>query len=213
MLSPILLACWMKHNAITIQLKSNFFAVVFALEKFKSYLLGIKVIIFTDHAALRYLLKKKESKPRLIRWILLLQEFDLEIKDKKGAENHVADHLSRLRTENIQIKTIKETFPDEQLYMLHSSTRPWYADLVNYLVIKEFPPGLSKPQKDKLRADAKYYFWDDTYLWKFYVDQVVRRCVPQDEFHSILTFCHSHFLSFSFLWWAFWSKKNNSQGT
>jgi len=124
--------------------------VMFTLEKFRSYLLGTKVIVFTDHAALRYLLKKKESKPRLIKWILLLQEFDLEIKDKKGAENHVADHLSRLRSEDIQTETIRETFPDEQLYVLHSSTRPWYADLVNYLVTKEFPPGLSTSQKDKL---------------------------------------------------------------
>jgi hypothetical protein len=72
---------------------------------------------------------------------------------------------------------------------------------VNYLVTKDFPPGLSTSQKDKLRADAKYYFWDTPYLWKFCVDQVVRRCVPQDEFHSI------HFLSFSFLWWTFWSKR------
>jgi hypothetical protein len=63
--------------------EKELFAVVFALEKFRSYLLSTKVIVFTDHAALRYLLKKKESKPRLIRWILLLQEFDLEIKDKK----------------------------------------------------------------------------------------------------------------------------------
>jgi len=130
--------------------ENELFAVVFALERFRSYLLGIKVIIFTDHATLRYLLKKKESKPRLIRWILLLQEFDLEIKDKKGSENHMADHLSRLRTKDIQTETIRETFPDEQLYVLHSSTKPWHADLVNYLVTKEFPPGLSTSQKDKL---------------------------------------------------------------
>jgi len=174
--------------------EKEFFAVVFVLERFRSYLFGTKVVVFIDHAALRYLLKKKGSKPRLIRWILLLQEFDLKIKDKKkGVENHVAGHFSRLRTKDIQTETIRETFPDKQLYMLLSSTRPWYADLVNYLVTKEFPPSLSKSQKDKLRADAKYYFWDTPYLWKFCVDQVVMRCVPQDEFHSILTFCHSHY--------------------
>jgi len=88
--------------------------VVFSLEKFSSYLLGTKVVVFTDHTALRYLLKKKESKPRLIRRILLFQEFNLEIKDKKkGVENHVVDHLSRLRTKDIQSKIIRETFPDE----------------------------------------------------------------------------------------------------
>jgi hypothetical protein len=63
--------------------ENELFAVVFALEKFRSYLLGTKVVVFTNHVALRYLLKKKESKPRLIRWSFLLQEFDLEIKDKK----------------------------------------------------------------------------------------------------------------------------------
>ncbi|CAN6583381.1 unnamed protein product [Malus baccata var. baccata] len=89
-------------------------AVVFALDKFRSYLLGTKVIIYTDHAALKYLFTKKEAKPRLIRWMLLLQEFDIEIRDKKGSENVVADHLSRMMHEE-DVVPIIETFPDEQL--------------------------------------------------------------------------------------------------
>jgi hypothetical protein len=97
--------------------------VVFALEKFRSYLLGIKVVLFIDLTTLRYLLKKKESKPRLINGFLLLQEFDLEIKDKKGDENHIAGYLSQLRTKDIQTNTVKETFHDRQLYVLHSSIR------------------------------------------------------------------------------------------
>ena len=97
-------------------------AVVYALKKFRPYILGSKIIIYTDHAALKYLLSKKEAKPRLIRWVLLLQEFDLEIKDKKGNENSVADHLSRLYISGGE--DIRDTFPDEHLLAI-SSHAPW----------------------------------------------------------------------------------------
>ncbi|CAN6712704.1 unnamed protein product [Malus baccata var. baccata] len=165
-------------------------AVVFALDKFRSYLIGTKVIVFTDHAALKYLITKKEAKPRLIRWMLLIQEFDIEIRDKKGCENVVADHLSRMVREEEPIP-ISETFPDEQLLSIEVTT-PWYANLVNYLVSQQVPHTLNKSQRDKLKHDARFYVWDDPYVWKYCPDQIVRRCVPNSEFNSILAFCHSY---------------------
>ncbi|WVZ52144.1 hypothetical protein U9M48_003232, partial [Paspalum notatum var. saurae] len=93
-------------------------AVVFAIDKFRSYLVGAKVIIYTDHAALKYLLTKKDAKPRLIRWVLLLQEFDIEIGDKKGVENSVADHLSRMQFEETSSLPIDDYMRDDTLRRL-----------------------------------------------------------------------------------------------
>jgi len=99
--------------------EKDFLAVVFALEKFRSYLINSKVIIFTYHATLKHLMKKFDSKPHLIRWVLLLQKFDLEIRDKAKLENInvVTDHLSRLGPETTPSDKlpINGSFSDEQL--------------------------------------------------------------------------------------------------
>ncbi|KAK1608910.1 hypothetical protein QYE76_032583 [Lolium multiflorum] len=96
-------------------------AVVFACDKFRPYIVDSKVTIHTDHAAIRYLMTKKDAKPRLIRWVLLLQEFDLHIIDRKGADNPVADNLSRL--ENIAYDPVNDSFPNEQLAVIKVSSR------------------------------------------------------------------------------------------
>jgi len=113
--------------------KKEFLAVVFALEKFCQYLLGSKTTIFTDHSALRYLMQKKDAKVRLIRWICLLQEFDLEMKDKKGVENVVAGHLSRIPNAPTEMIPINENFSDMHIFVMCKEA--WFADIANYLAI------------------------------------------------------------------------------
>ncbi|XP_075083316.1 uncharacterized protein LOC142167062 [Nicotiana tabacum] len=144
-------------------------AVAFVFDKFRPYLIGTNVTVFTDHAALKYLLAKKDTRPRLLRWILLLQEFDLKIKDKKGTENQVADHLSRLENPPLEFSEIKEEFPDEHIFSIDSvvTQPPWFADIANYLVGKWTSQDLSYQQRKKLISDAKYYLWNEPYLFKF----------------------------------------------
>ncbi|KAK1682745.1 hypothetical protein QYE76_043593 [Lolium multiflorum] len=93
-------------------------AVVFACDKFRPYIVDSKVTIHTDHAAIRYLMTKKDAKPRLIRWVLLLQEFDLHIIDRKGADNPVADNLSRLENIAYDPVPVNDSFPNEQLAVI-----------------------------------------------------------------------------------------------
>ncbi|GJV69490.1 reverse transcriptase domain-containing protein [Tanacetum coccineum] len=169
----------------------------YAFEKFQPYLVLSKTIVYTDHSALKYLLAKQDAKPRLLRWILLLQEFDVIIRDKKGAENLAADHLSRLENphqSDLEKKEITETFPLETLGMVTfrgDSSTPWFADIANYHAGNFIVKGMSSQQKNKFFKDVKHYFWDDPYLFKICADQVIRRCVYGQEAVDILTACHN----------------------
>jgi hypothetical protein len=167
--------------------KKELLAFVFAIDKFMSYLVGAKVIVYTNHAALKYLLTKKDAKPRLIRWILLLQEFDLEIKDKKGVENPVIDHLSRMQFENSQELPINDSLRDDMLFKVTKSD-PWYANIVNFMVAGHVPIG---ENKRKLIYESRLHIWDPPYLFRVCADGLLRRCVSIVEGIQNIQKCHS----------------------
>ncbi|GJW55038.1 reverse transcriptase domain-containing protein [Tanacetum coccineum] len=153
--------------------------------------------VYTDHSALKYLFAKKDSKARLLRWVLLLQEFTFKVIDTKGAKNLAADHLSRLENpyENVlDPKEVNEKFPLETLNMVTfrgDSSTPWFADYANYHAGNFIVKGMSSQQKNKFFKDVKHYFWDDPYLFKICANQMIRRCVAGQEAVDILTACHS----------------------
>ncbi|GJV53219.1 reverse transcriptase domain-containing protein [Tanacetum coccineum] len=178
-------------------MKKELLAVVYAFEKFQPYLVLSKTIVYTHHSDLKYLLAKQDAKPRLLWWILLLQEFDVIIRDKKGAENLAADHLSKLENPHqdvLENKEITETFPLEKHGMVtfHGDDgTPWFTNFANYHAGNFVIKGMSSQQKNKFFKDVKHYFWDDPYLFKICADQVIWRCVYGQEAVDILTACHN----------------------
>ncbi|XP_075077339.1 uncharacterized protein LOC142164067 [Nicotiana tabacum] len=137
-------------------------AVVFAFDKFRSYLIGSKVIVYIDHAALR-------------------------------TENQVADHLSRIEgaETKVEVEDIMETFPDEQLLSTILEEAPWYADIANYLASSIVPYELSSVQKKKVFRDCRMYFWDEPYLFRICIDNMIWRCIPEINQASVLQACHA----------------------
>nr|GEU71148.1 reverse transcriptase domain-containing protein [Tanacetum cinerariifolium] len=146
--------------------------VVYAFEKFRSYLIMNKIIMYTDHSALKYLFAKKYSKAILLCWVLLLQEFTFKVIDKKRAENLVADHLSRLENPHQNVldpKEINESFSLETLNLVSThgnSSTLLFADFANYHARNFVVNGMSSQQKSKFFKDVKHYFWDDPFLFK-----------------------------------------------
>jgi hypothetical protein len=170
--------------------KNELLVVVFACDKFISFLVGSPVVVFSDQTAFKYLLSIKDSKARLVRWILLLQNFDFTIKDKKGTDNVVADHLSKLIIDSTSdIPPIDDYFSNESLLSL--SPMPWFANFVNFLALGYLSAHWSTQDKRKFLNKVKSFYWDDPYLFKYCPDQAFRRCIPDNEVNSVIKFCHS----------------------
>ena len=147
--------------------------MVYALEKICAYLVGSDIVIFTDHSALKYLLTKKKAKAMLIRWVLLLQEFNLQIRDKKGVENVVADHLSRLTiSHNTHNPPISDEFPEKSLLLVENAL--WYAHIINFLATGELPANWKAQDKKFLFAKIHSYYREEPFLYKYCVDQIIR---------------------------------------
>nr|GFB77317.1 reverse transcriptase domain-containing protein [Tanacetum cinerariifolium] len=126
-------------------------------------------------------------------WVFLLQEFDITILDKKGSENLVADHLSRLENlykDVLENKDINENFPLETLGSLSSSSTSWFTDIANFHARNFIKKGLTSQQKKKFFKDVKHYFWDDPYLFRVCTDQIICRYVHGQEAIDILKACH-----------------------
>ncbi|GJT95398.1 reverse transcriptase domain-containing protein [Tanacetum coccineum] len=165
--------------------------VVFAFDKFRSYLILSKTIVHTDHSALKHLFKKQDAKPRLIRWILLLQEFDIEIKDRKGTKNVAADHLSRIENNEISDDSeVDDNFHGETLMEINTKDEPWFADFANYLVGDIIPKGMTYQQKNKFFSDLKHYFWEEPYLFKVCSDGSYWPTIIK-EAHTLVRLCEA----------------------
>ena len=179
--------------------ENELLAVVYALDKFIPYFVGSFIVILTDHSTLKYLLTKQDTKARLIKWVLMLQEFNLQIQDKKGVENVVADHLSRLTiAHDSHSLPINDEFPEESLLLVENG--PWYAHIANYLETGEILVDWKAQDKKYLFAKIHSYYLKEPFLFKYCADQIVRRCVLEEEQQVIFSHCHEnacggHFVS------------------
>ncbi|RVW74938.1 Retrovirus-related Pol polyprotein from transposon 297 [Vitis vinifera] len=135
-------------------------AVVYALDKFRAYLIGSSIMVFTDHSALKYLLTKQDAKARL----------------------NIAHDTHGL--------PINDDFPEESLMLVEEV--PWFAHIANYLVTGEIPSEWSSKDKKNFFAKVHAYYWEEPFLFKYCADQIIRKCVPEQEKHGILSHCHGN---------------------
>jgi hypothetical protein len=126
-------------------IEKDILVVIHAINKFRHYITGYPIILYTDHSAIRYLANKPITNGRVTRWLLLLQEFDITIKDRPGRENLIANFLSHIPKIDNSL-TDEDRFPDEHLFVV-TTKPPWYADVENYLAARRLPAHISSRER------------------------------------------------------------------
>eukprot|EP00253_Pinus_taeda_P028250 PITA_28250 len=168
--------------------ENEFLAVIHAVNKFRHYITRYPVILYTDHSAIKYLANKPITNGRITRWLILLQEFDITIKDRSRKENLVADFLLRM-PKPADAAAVEDQFLDEHLFSVAVQT-PWYVDVSNYLTVGKLPKHLTPNEQNQIVQRSTRFSWIGGYLFHTGADMHIRRCIREDEIFDILKACH-----------------------
>jgi hypothetical protein len=175
-----------EHNYNTTEREG--LAMVYALQKFRHYLLGQHFKMFTDHSTLKYLVNKPVLGGRICRWLLLFQEFDFEVVVKPGRLNAGPDHLSRI-TNGEEPSNLEDNFPDAQLFSVQIVDE-YFVDIIEFLSTGFSPKEYTTVQKKNLVVRAADYQLIAGHLYKLGADNILRRCVMEHECPIILAEAH-----------------------
>ena len=164
--------------------------IIYAVAKFRHYLLGNKFVLHVDHQALVYIVNKASIVGKMARWMLILQEFDFVIQHTPGKENAVADFLSRLEEPGTD-QGVADDLPDAALFNLTSTQEDdWYEQIRNFIMDYSFPHQWSRDKKRRLALRSRDFTIIAGQLYKRGIDQICRRCVPEHEKNGILMEAH-----------------------
>lgn len=158
--------------------------MVYAISKFRHYIIGYEVLLHTNHSTIRYIMNKPVANGIITRWLLLLHKFDITILDRLGSENQVVDFLSRLSNEG-EDAPVNGNFLDENLFSF-SIKSPWFKDMTNYLATRKLPPYFSSNQKKKIIRKSANYSWIKGDFFFTGPDLIICRCFKEDEVYDIL---------------------------
>jgi len=168
-------------------IENEFLAVVHAIYKFRHCIIVYETFVHMDHSVTRYVINKLITNGKITRFLLLFQEFNITILDRHGKQNKNPDFLSRIRNHNNDVP-IEDNFLDEYIFMV-SINSPWFADIANYLATGKLPLYLSPREKRKVIEIITYYSWINGELYKIGPDEIIQRCVREDEVSKILKAC------------------------